>query len=103
MVKLLQGGMKCYDHSLIIILIISIRLSNRKNEWNIKKKHFQSIPFNFFASPHGLITIASVLSKKEGRNTLLVPIFRGCFQFGPYHLISVNWVILFLNRFQFYR
>jgi hypothetical protein len=37
-----------------------------------------------------------------GRNTLLVPVFRGCFQFGPSDLISFDWVLVFLNRFQFY-
>jgi hypothetical protein len=37
-----------------------------------------------------------------GRNTLLVPVFRGCFQFGPSVLISFDWVLVFLRRFQFY-
>jgi hypothetical protein len=37
-----------------------------------------------------------------GRNTLLGPIFRGCFQFGPYDLKTFNWVPVFLTRFQFY-
>jgi hypothetical protein len=40
--------------------------------------------------------------KKIGRNTLLVPVFRGCFQFGPSVLISFDWVPVFLIRFQFY-
>jgi hypothetical protein len=42
------------------------------------------------------------LLKKKGRNTLLVPVFRGCFRFGPSVLISFNWVPFFLIRFQFY-
>ena len=33
-----------------------------------------------------------------GRNTLLVPIFRGCFQFGPSVLKAFNWVPVFLSR-----
>jgi hypothetical protein len=37
-----------------------------------------------------------------GRNTLLVPIFRGCFQFGPYVLKAFNWVPVFLSHYQFY-
>ena len=36
------------------------------------------------------------------RNTLLVPIFRGYFQFGPCDLKVVNWVTVFLSRYQFY-
>ena len=39
---------------------------------------------------------------KLGRNTLLVPLFRACFQFGPSVLISFDWVPFFLIRFQFY-
>ena len=37
-----------------------------------------------------------------GRNTLLIPIFRGCFQFGHGDLKAVNWVPVFLSRYQFY-
>ena len=37
-----------------------------------------------------------------GRNTLLISIFRGCFQFGPYILISFYWVSIFLTRYQLY-
>ena len=37
-----------------------------------------------------------------GINTILVPIFRGCFQFDPSVLISFDWVPVFLSRFQVY-
>ena len=37
-----------------------------------------------------------------GRNIFLVPIFRGCFQFGPCVLKAFNWVSVFLSRYQFY-
>ena len=36
-----------------------------------------------------------------GRNTLLVPVFRGCFRFGSSVLISFDLVPVFLIRFQF--
>jgi hypothetical protein len=36
-----------------------------------------------------------------GRNTLLVPIFRGCFQFGPSDLKPFNWVPVFLSVINF--
>ena len=34
-----------------------------------------------------------------GRNTLLVPVFRGCFRFGLSVLISFDWVPFFFNPF----
>jgi hypothetical protein len=43
-----------------------------------------------------------IQQNKLGRNTLLVPIFRRCFQFGSYVLISFNWVPVFLSRYQLY-
>jgi hypothetical protein len=42
-------------------------------------------------------------SLKKGRNTCLVPIFRGCFQFDPSDLKPFNWVPVFLSRHQFYK
>ena len=37
-----------------------------------------------------------------GRNTLLVPIFKGYFQFDPNILKAFNWIPVFLSRYQFY-
>ena len=40
--------------------------------------------------------------KKKKRNTFLVPIFRGFFQFGPCVLKSFNLVLVFSIHFHFW-
>ena len=89
--KLPNKGIEEYSKIILFIHFLSIPFSSPK--WGLNVHFFSNISFFFGESSN----ISFFFPYKQGRNTILVPTFWDCNQFGPYILVAVNLVPIIFN------
>ena len=90
--KLSNKGIEEYSKIIFFIYFLSIPFFSPKRGLNVQ--FFSNIIYFFFWEK---VQTLVFFPYKQGRNTILVPTFWDCSQFGPYILVAVNLVPVIFN------